>query len=176
VGTTCLTRGRHPDHATHGQLTAKREYLTQFDQDRGTSQVSPHVAEEACSLLGGGAVSGWQPAVNSERKRAGLFTLAEIPGLAMPAGYKCSIADWFARHLGRRAAEIAAAPASVTSGAWSRAPGAYAPGGWLARGSRQPAAYQDCGSQATEKGKKTSGDAESRCRNPGKLQVASGNA
>jgi hypothetical protein len=32
VGTACLTRGRHPDHATNAQLTAKREDLTTFDQ------------------------------------------------------------------------------------------------------------------------------------------------
>jgi 8-oxo-dGTP pyrophosphatase MutT (NUDIX family) len=37
------------------------------------------------------------PAVSSEHKRAGLFTLAEVPGLAMPAGYKRSVAAWFAR-------------------------------------------------------------------------------
>ena len=37
------------------------------------------------------------PTVSREHKRAGLFTLAEVPGLAMPAGYKRSIADWFAR-------------------------------------------------------------------------------
>jgi 8-oxo-dGTP pyrophosphatase MutT (NUDIX family) len=45
------------------------------------------------------------PQVSSEHKRAGLFTLAEVPGLAMPAGYKRSIADWFAR--------LAAATATV---------------------------------------------------------------
>jgi hypothetical protein len=37
------------------------------------------------------------PAVSSEHKRAGLFTLAEVPRLAMPAGYKRSIATWFGR-------------------------------------------------------------------------------
>jgi 8-oxo-dGTP pyrophosphatase MutT (NUDIX family) len=37
------------------------------------------------------------PAVSSEHKRAGLFTSAEVPALPMPAGYKRSIADWFAR-------------------------------------------------------------------------------
>ena len=37
------------------------------------------------------------PAVSSEHKRAGLFTLAEVPALRMPAGYKRSTADWFAR-------------------------------------------------------------------------------
>lgn len=37
------------------------------------------------------------PAVSSEHKRAGLFALAEVPGLAMPAGYKRPIAAWFAR-------------------------------------------------------------------------------
>jgi 8-oxo-dGTP pyrophosphatase MutT (NUDIX family) len=37
------------------------------------------------------------PVVSSEHKRAGLFTLAEIPALPMPAGYKRSITDWFAR-------------------------------------------------------------------------------
>jgi 8-oxo-dGTP pyrophosphatase MutT (NUDIX family) len=42
------------------------------------------------------------PAVSSEHKRAGLFTLAEVAGLAMPAGYKRSIADWFARRAGTR--------------------------------------------------------------------------
>jgi len=31
VGTTCLTCGRHPDHATNGQLAAKREDLTRTD-------------------------------------------------------------------------------------------------------------------------------------------------
>ncbi len=37
------------------------------------------------------------PTVSGEHKRAGLFALAEIPGLAMPAGYKHSVTDWFAR-------------------------------------------------------------------------------
>jgi 8-oxo-dGTP pyrophosphatase MutT (NUDIX family) len=37
------------------------------------------------------------PTVSSEHKRAGLFTSAEIPALPMPAGYRRSIADWFAR-------------------------------------------------------------------------------
>jgi 8-oxo-dGTP pyrophosphatase MutT (NUDIX family) len=37
------------------------------------------------------------PTVSSEHKRAGLFSSAEVPALPMPAGYKRSIADWFAR-------------------------------------------------------------------------------
>ena len=37
------------------------------------------------------------PTVSSEHKRAGLFALAEVPALRMPAGYKRSTADWFAR-------------------------------------------------------------------------------
>lgn len=47
------------------------------------------------------------PAVSSEHKRADLFTPAEVSGLAMPAGYKRSIAGWFAR--------LAAATATVGS-------------------------------------------------------------
>jgi 8-oxo-dGTP pyrophosphatase MutT (NUDIX family) len=37
------------------------------------------------------------PVVSNEHKQAGLFALAEIPGLVMPDGYKRSIAAWFAR-------------------------------------------------------------------------------
>jgi 8-oxo-dGTP pyrophosphatase MutT (NUDIX family) len=37
------------------------------------------------------------PEASSEHKRAGLFTLAEVRGLTMPAGYKRSISDWFGR-------------------------------------------------------------------------------
>jgi 8-oxo-dGTP pyrophosphatase MutT (NUDIX family) len=42
-------------------------------------------------------ISTAAPVVSAEHKRAGLFTPAEVPGLAMPAGYKRSITDWFAR-------------------------------------------------------------------------------
>jgi len=49
------------------------------------------------------------PAVSREHKRAGLFALAEVPGLAMPAGYKRSIADWFAR-LGAATATVRSHP------------------------------------------------------------------
>ena len=37
------------------------------------------------------------PVVSSEHKQAGLFALEEVAGLAMPGGYKRSIAAWFAR-------------------------------------------------------------------------------
>jgi 8-oxo-dGTP pyrophosphatase MutT (NUDIX family) len=40
------------------------------------------------------------PVVSHEHEQAGLFALEAVPGLAMPAGYKHSIADWFTR-LGR---------------------------------------------------------------------------
>jgi hypothetical protein len=32
-----------------------------------------------------------------ENERAGLFSHSQVPGLNMPAGYKRSIATWFAR-------------------------------------------------------------------------------
>jgi 8-oxo-dGTP pyrophosphatase MutT (NUDIX family) len=38
------------------------------------------------------------PVVSSEHKRAGLFALAQVPGLNMPDGYKRSIAAWYARN------------------------------------------------------------------------------
>lgn len=37
------------------------------------------------------------PVVSHEHSAARLFTAAEIPGLTMPAGYKKSIMDWYAR-------------------------------------------------------------------------------
>ena len=37
------------------------------------------------------------PNVSHEHKRAGLFTLDEVPSLVMPDGYKRSVATWFAR-------------------------------------------------------------------------------
>jgi hypothetical protein len=37
------------------------------------------------------------PVVSSGHKQADLFTAAKVPGLAMPDGYKRSIAEWFAR-------------------------------------------------------------------------------
>ena len=40
-------------------------------------------------------VSTGPPVVSSEHKRAGLFTVADVPGLTMPAGYRRSIATWF---------------------------------------------------------------------------------
>ncbi len=42
-------------------------------------------------------LSDCAPVVSDEHKQAGLFSLAEVPGLAMPDGYKASIAAWFAR-------------------------------------------------------------------------------
>jgi 8-oxo-dGTP pyrophosphatase MutT (NUDIX family) len=36
------------------------------------------------------------PVVSNEHKRVGLFDVAEVPALAMPDGYKRSIAEWFA--------------------------------------------------------------------------------
>jgi 8-oxo-dGTP pyrophosphatase MutT (NUDIX family) len=42
-------------------------------------------------------VSTGPPTVSHEHKRAGLFGPDEVPGLIMPAGYKRSVADWFAR-------------------------------------------------------------------------------
>jgi 8-oxo-dGTP pyrophosphatase MutT (NUDIX family) len=41
-------------------------------------------------------VSTDPPVVSHEHKRAGLFPPGEVPGLVMPAGYKRSIAAWFA--------------------------------------------------------------------------------
>jgi 8-oxo-dGTP pyrophosphatase MutT (NUDIX family) len=37
------------------------------------------------------------PVVSHEHTKAGLFVPGEVPGLAMPDGYKRSITDWFAR-------------------------------------------------------------------------------
>jgi 8-oxo-dGTP pyrophosphatase MutT (NUDIX family) len=37
------------------------------------------------------------PVLSHEHKEIGLFTEAEVPGLNMPAGYKRSIATWFAQ-------------------------------------------------------------------------------
>ena len=37
------------------------------------------------------------PLVSAEHKQARLFTLAEVPGLNMPDGYKRSVTDWFGR-------------------------------------------------------------------------------
>ncbi|GLZ78389.1 NUDIX hydrolase [Actinorhabdospora filicis] len=37
------------------------------------------------------------PVMSNEHKEIGLFTTEEVPGLNMPAGYKRSIAEWFAR-------------------------------------------------------------------------------
>jgi 8-oxo-dGTP pyrophosphatase MutT (NUDIX family) len=45
-----------------------------------------------CDVLSGG-----RPVVSDEHKRAGLFTPAEVAGLAIPEGYKRSIGAWFAR-------------------------------------------------------------------------------
>jgi ADP-ribose pyrophosphatase YjhB (NUDIX family) len=48
--------------------------------------------------------AGGPPAVSAEHQRAGLFTQAEVPGLNLPAGYRRSVADWFARLEAGRAA------------------------------------------------------------------------
>ena len=37
------------------------------------------------------------PAISSEHKRAGLFTVGQVPELVMPDGYKRSVAAWFTR-------------------------------------------------------------------------------
>jgi len=37
------------------------------------------------------------PVLSHEHKEVGLFTEAEVPSLNMPAGYKRSIATWFAQ-------------------------------------------------------------------------------
>jgi 8-oxo-dGTP pyrophosphatase MutT (NUDIX family) len=37
------------------------------------------------------------PVLSHEHKEVGLFTEAEVPGLNMPAGYKRSVATWFAQ-------------------------------------------------------------------------------
>jgi 8-oxo-dGTP pyrophosphatase MutT (NUDIX family) len=42
-------------------------------------------------------LSSGPPVVSHEHKRADLFALAAIPGLAMPEGYKRSIAAWLAQ-------------------------------------------------------------------------------
>lgn len=44
--------------------------------------------------------SAQPPVVSSEHKRAGLFAEEEVAYLRMPAAYKRSIADWFARLAG----------------------------------------------------------------------------
>ena len=36
------------------------------------------------------------PVLSNEHKRAGLFALGQVPELIMPAGYKRSVAAWFA--------------------------------------------------------------------------------
>jgi 8-oxo-dGTP pyrophosphatase MutT (NUDIX family) len=41
-------------------------------------------------------LSATPPVVSAEHKRAGLFTLGEVPDLVMPGGYKRSITAWFA--------------------------------------------------------------------------------
>ncbi|MET8014755.1 NUDIX domain-containing protein [Streptomyces sp. NPDC005271] len=38
-----------------------------------------------------------EPIVSHEHKQVGLFTVAEVPGLTMPDGYKQSIAAWYAQ-------------------------------------------------------------------------------
>ena len=48
-------------------------------------------------MIGCDVASSAPPTVSREHQRAGLFTLAEVPGLAMPAGYKRSISAWFGR-------------------------------------------------------------------------------
>jgi hypothetical protein len=42
-------------------------------------------------------LSDGPPVVSHEHKRAGLFAPGEVPGLAMPDGYKHSITAWLAR-------------------------------------------------------------------------------
>lgn len=37
------------------------------------------------------------PVVSTEHKQVRLFTLADVPGLNMPTGYKRSVIDWFDR-------------------------------------------------------------------------------
>jgi 8-oxo-dGTP pyrophosphatase MutT (NUDIX family) len=37
------------------------------------------------------------PVISNEHKRAGLFTVDQVPELVMPEGYKRSVAAWFAR-------------------------------------------------------------------------------
>jgi hypothetical protein len=37
------------------------------------------------------------PVLSHEHKEVGLFAESEVPGLNMPAGYKRSIATWFAQ-------------------------------------------------------------------------------
>src|ERR1700733_4482496 len=79
------------------------------------------------------------PQISSEHKGAGLFTLAEVPGLAMPAGYKRSIADWFAR--------LAAATAAVGShpGPESLMPGSGIPARPASSAASLPAAFRVVG-------------------------------
>jgi 8-oxo-dGTP pyrophosphatase MutT (NUDIX family) len=59
-----------------------------------------HIAPGADVLIvtyGCHVLRGGPPVVSGEHKRAGLFAPAEAAGLAMPDGYKRSIAAWFAR-------------------------------------------------------------------------------
>jgi 8-oxo-dGTP pyrophosphatase MutT (NUDIX family)/transcriptional regulator with XRE-family HTH domain len=53
--------------------------------------------------------SSHPPVVSSEHTRAGLFTAAQVPALTMPAGYKRSIAAWFARDGSHQLTELEAA-------------------------------------------------------------------
>lgn len=41
--------------------------------------------------------SDTQPVLSHEHKEVGLFSEAEVPTLAMPDGYKRSIATWYAK-------------------------------------------------------------------------------
>ena len=52
-----------------------------------------------CVLAGDEAL---EPVVSAEHREVGEFTEAEVADLAMPQGYKNSIATWYARLLGGR--------------------------------------------------------------------------
>jgi 8-oxo-dGTP pyrophosphatase MutT (NUDIX family) len=58
-----------------------------------------HVGQDADVLIvtyGCRVLTAGPPVLSDEHSRAGLFTLAQVPGLVMPDGYKRSIKAWFA--------------------------------------------------------------------------------
>ncbi len=59
-----------------------------------------HIGRGADVLIvtyGCDVLSAGPPVLSDEHKRAGLFAPGEVAGLAMPDGYKRSVAAWFAR-------------------------------------------------------------------------------
>jgi 8-oxo-dGTP pyrophosphatase MutT (NUDIX family) len=59
-----------------------------------------HIGQHADVLIvtyGCHVLTAAAPVLSHEHSRAGLFTLAQVPWLVMPGGYKRSIEAWFAR-------------------------------------------------------------------------------